>query len=56
MNLVISYTAVFGVLSSTLSEAVEGIVSWIDPIRSEEVVKPAVDPVFCKRLAGEAEE
>jgi hypothetical protein len=38
-------------LSSALSEAMEGVLSWIDPIGSEEVIKLAVDPVFCKRLA-----
>ena len=48
MNLVIPHTAVFGVLSGALSEAVKGVVSWIDPIQL------AVDSVLSERLAGKA--
>ena len=56
MDLVILYTAVFGVLRSALSEAMEGVVYKVDPVRLEEVVKLTVNLVLSKRLAGKAEE
>ena len=56
MDLVIPYTAVFGVLRSALSEAMEGVVCKVDPVRLEEVVKLTVNLVLSKRLAGKAEE
>jgi hypothetical protein len=34
----------------------EGVVSWVDPVRLEEVVEFAVDFVLSKRLARKAEE
>ena len=55
LNLVISHTAVFGVLSGALSEAIEGIVSWVNPVRSEEAVEPTVDLGLSERLTGKAE-
>ena len=54
--MIIPYTTVFGMLSSALSEAIKGVVFWVDPIRLEEVVKYAVDFVLSKRLARKAEE
>jgi hypothetical protein len=54
--LIVPHTTVFGVLSGALSEAMEGVVSWVDPIRLEEVVEYAVDFVLSKRLAGKAKE
>jgi hypothetical protein len=54
--LIIPHTTVFGVLSGALSEAMEGVVSWVDPIRLKEVVEYAVDFVLSKRLSGKAEE
>ena len=56
MDLVIPHTAVFGVLRSALSEAMEGVVYKVDPVRLEEVVKLTVNLVLSKRLAGKAEE
>ena len=50
------YTAVFGVLRSALSEAIEGVVYKVDPVRLEEVVKLMVNLVLSKRLARKAEE
>jgi hypothetical protein len=44
------------VLSGALSEDMEGVVSWDDPVRLEEVVELVGDLVFSKRLAGKAEE
>jgi hypothetical protein len=34
----------------------EGVVSWVDPIRLEEVVEYAVDFVLSERLARKAKE
>ena len=56
MDLVILYTAVFGVLRSALSKAMEGVVYKVDPVRLEEVVKLIVNLVLSKRLARKAKE
>ena len=56
MDLVILYTAVFGMLGNALSKAMEGVVYRVDPVRLEEVVKLTVNLVLSKRLAGKAEE
>ena len=54
--MIILYTTVFSVLSGALSKAIEGVVSWVDPICLKEVVEYAVDFVLSKRLFRKAKE
>ncbi len=56
LNLVVIYAAVFGMLSSPLSEAVKSIVLRVKALSTETVCKALLYTVFCKWLAREAKE
>ena len=55
LNLVIAHATVFGVLSGSLSEAVESVMLRVEALSAETVAQTLLYTVFCKWLTGEAE-